>query len=315
MSAQPIDVRLLDLLLRSESPRTPADLARRLHGSAVSVSAALERLRLAGCLFESHPQQGVRLISAGLNCWADHIEPRHRGHIGRKLSVYRQTTSTQDVARRLLGKRPSAQHGHVVVADQQTAGRGRLGRRWQSSPGSALLLTAIVPAAASLDRLMLACCCALARAIEHCTPVRPTIRWPNDLLVDGAKLAGILVETVGRTALIGIGVNVTDHPADPRIAGGATDLSRHGPPPDRLLLLDELLTRLDGALHESDDAELASQWRDRASLWRQRVTVRTDGRRLTGRVIDIDPVRGLLMEVERGPVAMLPAATTSLVLD
>lgn len=262
-----------------------------------------------------HPQRGVKLISAGIGCWADYIEARHKGHIGRKLTVYRQTASTQDRARQQLGKRPSSQHGHVIVADQQTAGRGRLGRKWQSTPGSALLLTAIVPAACPPDRLMLASCCALSLAIEKLTDLRPQIRWPNDLLIHGAKLAGILVETIGRTALIGIGVNITDHPSNLAIHGGATDLSEHATPPDRLLLLDELLADLNHSLHHADDSELIKAWRSRSCLLRQRVTVNSDGRRLTGRVIDIDPAQGLLLEVERGPVTTLPALTTSLVLD
>ena len=316
MSDATIDAQLLEVLLQAKRPITCAMIGRKLRGASVRlIRRKLAELAEAGCVIESHPQQGERLISAGISCWADYIELRHQGHVGRKLTVYRQTASTQDRARQHLGNRPSSQHGHVIIADQQTAGRGRLGRRWQSSAGAALLMTAIVPAACSPDRLMLAACCALSQTIEKLTDLRPQIRWPNDLLIDGAKLAGILVETVGRTALIGIGVNVTDHPSDAAIPGGATDLSRHGEPPDRLVLLDTLLSCLDHALHESDDAVLIKMWRSRSCLLRQRVTVKSDGRRLTGRVIDIDPAQGLLLEVERGPMTALPAQTTSLVLD
>ncbi|MBI1369882.1 MAG: biotin--[acetyl-CoA-carboxylase] ligase [Planctomycetes bacterium] len=272
--------------------------------------AAIESLRTGGCEIDVHPHEGVRLIRTGLGCWVDYIEGRHADRLGRRLFVYRATTSTQDAARSLLHREPASHIGHVITADHQTAGRGRLGRRWQAPPGAALMLTAIVDAArTSVDRLMLGACCAVAEAIEAVCEERMQVRWPNDVLLGDRKLAGILVEQCDAAALIGIGVNVTAAPRDLP----ATCLHDQGIAVDRLRLLDLLLDRLDFDVHHATDRQLQDAWRARSCLSGQRLTVESDGRRLTGRVIDIDPAAGLLMAVEHGPVVTLPAATTSIV--
>jgi BirA family biotin operon repressor/biotin-[acetyl-CoA-carboxylase] ligase len=315
-----VDPRLLELLLAAASP-TPLDaVAARLSLPVREVARRIESLRAAGCVFDAHPQQGVRLVNSGLEVWSDFLEPRHAGQIGRKVTVYRQTTSTQDVARQLSGG--SAEHdGHVVVADHQTAGRGRLGRRWFGFPAGALLFTVVVRRKnLTVDRLMLGSCCAAAQAVEQFTGLSVQIRWPNDLLIAGRKLAGILVEAAGEVALIGIGLNVSvtadqlpSHDASRAVVG--TSLADHGFTLDRLRLLDEMLTQLERTIHHADDAALHDAWQRRSSLTQQRVTVQTGDRRLTGRVIDIDVREGLLLAAEPGGLVTLPAATTSLVFD
>jgi len=316
LSESVVDIELLHRLLEADGPRPVMAL-----GDPTRLPAAIEALRDAGCVIDSHPQQGVRLVATGLGCWADYIESRHAGRTGRAVRVYQQTTSTQRVARQLVEHAVSPQGGAIVVADHQTAGRGRRGRQWFAPPGAALLMTAIIdPRDASPDRLVLASCCALAEAIESLTDLRVQVRWPNDLLIDGRKLAGILVETSNGVALIGVGVNVSVDPVDlPADDAGravrATSLTACGRHVDRLRLLDRLLDRLDRAIGHADDEQLRRYWHERSCLLQQRVTVDSDGTRLTGRVIDLDPRAGLLLEVERGPVVTLRAETTSLVLD
>lgn len=275
---------------------------------ALGLSAAdLAALEAAGCRLDDHPQHGLRLLETGLGCWVDYIEPRHSNRLGRRLFVFRQTTSTQDAARQMI-----TTDGTVIVTDHQTGGRGRLGRRWLAPPSAALLMTAVVRHTDStpVDRLMLAAACAVAEAVESLCDQQVQIRWPNDVLIAGRKLAGILVETTADLALIGIGLNVTAHPADLN----ATSLLAESIRVDRLHLLDVLLDRLDFDVHHATDAQLLRCWRARSCLTQQRVTVSVDGRKLTGRVIDLDPAHGLLMQIEHGPIATLPAATTSLVV-
>lgn len=317
-----IDASLLHRLLEATVALPIDALAAEFRLPAAAIARRLDDLRQAGCDIDAHPHHGVRLLAAGLGCWADYIEPRHAAGIGRRLAVYRRTASTQDTARQLVAASPEAAIGTVVAADHQTAGRGRLGRRWFAPPGSALLVTAIVDArSATADRLVLGSCCALGRAVERLTGLATEVRWPNDLLVGGRKLAGILVETVGPAALIGIGVNLAVDPADlPADDAGrsvvATSLTALGRPVDRLRLLDTLLTELDAALAAStDDDELRRFWRDRSCLIQQRITVSSAGRSLTGRVIDVDPQHGLILEPDAGPILTIPAATASLVLD
>ncbi|MCX6092457.1 MAG: biotin--[acetyl-CoA-carboxylase] ligase, partial [Candidatus Bipolaricaulota bacterium] len=130
--------------------------------------------------------------------------------------------STQLIARDLLD-RGLANVGHAVVADEQTAGRGRHGRSWLS-PTSGLYVTFIVPK----DRLIaLRAGLAVVRAIEALSiPVR--LKWPNDLIVAERKLGGILIETAHDLALVGVGINLEESPID-----GATNLRDEGVRGDR----------------------------------------------------------------------------------
>ena len=313
----------MDRLLGAEAAQTAEVLGRALGLAGADVRRQIDALAAAGCTIDEHPQHGVRLIDAALAVWADYLEARHAERIGRRVDVYRQTSSTQDVARQLIQGAADVAHfdGAVIVADHQTAGRGRLGRRWSAPPGTGLLLTVVdTRCAGAVDRIVLGACCAAAEAVEQLTGLTVQIRWPNDLLIDGRKFTGILVENVAGAALVGIGMNVSLSPDalpdDMRdLAGQMTSLTAQGVRIDRLQLLDVMLDGLEASLHERGDADLVAAWRDRSSLLQCRVTVQCDGRRLTGRVIDLDPAHGLLLAVEGGPVTPLPAATTTLVLD
>ncbi|MFA7237765.1 MAG: biotin--[acetyl-CoA-carboxylase] ligase [Phycisphaeraceae bacterium] len=324
---------MLAALLRQTHAQPLDGLGRSMNLSASQVAAAMDQLRQTGCDIDVHPQRGVRLRRTGLGCWADFIESRRRTdadtnagqsdpprRLGRRLLVYAHTASTQLIAKKLSSSADqAARHdGWVIVADHQTAGRGRLGRQWLDQPGGQLLMTAIIAGSShSTDRLMLAACHALALTVEQATQLPVRVRWPNDLMLRDRKLAGILVETVERAALVGVGLNVALDPASlpPPLDQLATSLAAHGGSVDRLTLLDVLLDQIDHAVHHAADAELHDAWRARSDMLQQRITVRQGDRTLTGRVLDIDPLHGLLLEVEHGPVVTLPAATTRLVLN
>ena len=287
------------------------------HAAEVSIetaTATIGRLSDAGCRFDRHPQHGQTLLTTGIECWSDYLESADLSRFGRRVSVYRQTSSTQDVARRLIAgtERTAELDGHIIVADHQTAGRGRLGRAWLSQPGEQLLLTAIVADAPHPpDRLMLATAVAVSQCMERLLSRPVELRWPNDVYINDAKLAGILVETVSVASLVGIGVNVANSPSGHANNYSMTSLNAVAPRVDRLAVLEQLCESLSRSLTLSDDA-LAEMWRSRSGLRQQRVTLRADGRELIGRVIDIDPSHGLIVEIERGPVVTLPAASTSI---
>jgi len=312
-------LRVLAALLEVDGALTMPVLARRAAVSVDEAAARVDRLVAGGCAIDTHPQHGVRLSSTGIACWSQYIEARHSRRLGRRTLVYRQTTSTQDVARRLVEQAATVGDfdGYVVAADHQTAGRGRLGRAWLSRPGRQLLLSCILARPdQAVDRLMLAGSLAIAEVVEELAGCGPEVRWPNDIYVDGRKLAGTIVEApVAGCALLGIGLNISLDPAHlgPTLRSGVTSLAWLECFMDRLRVLDRLLDRLDRAVNTTDDHALVSAWRSRAGLIQQRITVEADGRQLTGRVLDIDPSHGLMLEVEAGPVVTLPAATTSLV--
>jgi len=317
--ADSLDLRLLGRLLERREFRTISELARECETSFDEIGRRIQAFISAGCEIERHPQQGVRLLQTSLSCWADYLEPRHPGGIGRRTLVYQRTGSTQDAAKHLVTGHaaPSDLDGTLVVADQQTAGRGRLGRRWFSPPGASLLFTAVLSGTPiTVDRLCLGSCLAIAETVERLTGATVRIRWPNDVMLDGRKLAGILVETVNGAALLGVGLNVhlprRDLPDDIRRI--STDLASTSASVDRLHLLDQLIMAFDSVLTGRPDDQLAGAWRQRSSLIEQRLTVEVGNQRLTGRVIDVDPQHGLMLAVEHGPVTTLPAASTRLIL-
>lgn len=256
-----------------------------------------------------------------LSDWSDHLEQvlRQRG-LPRRVLVYRHTASTQDVARSRAGE------AVVVLTDEQSAGRGRLGRPWVSRPGQSLLmsLTHRIDDARgeSADRVTFVTAVALAEALEPLTGgTRLEIKWPNDIMAQGRKLAGILVETVTdatgqRVAIIGIGVNVKQSAEDfrrslPQRAARITSLAMLGGCDDRLRVAAAAIPHIDQQLASHDDGPLLEAWRSRNLMSEQRVTLVSSGQSITGTVLDLDPVDGLIVRRDSGEIVHLPAATTT----
>lgn len=174
------------------------------------------------------------------------VLPRLRGRFGRPYEHVGSTASTQ------LLLPPEAPEGALVVADEQTSGRGRLGRRWLAPAGTSLLCSLqLRPSAATerLPELTGVASHACAEAIAALTGLEPALKFPNDVLVGGRKVAGILAEAREGRVVLGIGVNV-NVPADELpedVERPATSLLvETGRELDRAELLAELLERLEG---------------------------------------------------------------------
>lgn len=196
-----------------------------------------------------------------------------------------RTSSTQDAARTLPA-------GWAVLADHQTAGRGRRDRAWEAPPGTALLASFVLPFRP------LASLAAGVAAAEACGPgVR--LKWPNDLLLDGAKLGGILVEVVDGRAVVGIGINLTAAPP------GAARLARGR---------DELFEALCGALDRWSDAApeaVLEAWRARSDTLGRRVRAELGGEVVEGMAEDVDSDGALVIggrRVHAGDVTHLRSA-------
>ena len=145
--------------------------------------------------------------------------------LGRRVLFFHTTASTNDVALALAAQGDC--EGTIVLADQQTAGRGRLGRAWHSPAGNGLYVSLVLRPARVPGLLTLAAGVALAEAVEAVTALPPDIKWPNDLLVGRRKLAGILAETASGDVpqvVIGYGINVGRQSFPPDLSGRATSL-------------------------------------------------------------------------------------------
>ncbi len=210
----------------------------------------------------------------------------------------------------LLG--PDDPEGAVAVADVQTAGRGRLGRVWTAPPGTALLCSVLLrpPPRSRIAQLSLVGGLAAAQAVEAAIGHAAQLKWPNDVLVDAHKVAGVLAEARDGVVVLGIGLNVNqtaaELPADARIAA-ASLRTIDGAERDRDALLADLLARLEsayGAWLAGGLAPLHGELASRDALAGKAVTV--DGR--AGRALGIDAEGRLVLDsgpVESGEVALV----------
>ncbi|MGE3308532.1 MAG: biotin--[acetyl-CoA-carboxylase] ligase [Limisphaerales bacterium] len=300
--------------LRSAAWVSGAELSNRLGVTRAAIWARIEELRSLGYEVEASPHSGYRLLGCPDRLHADDLLSRIGAArvVGRDIRVFQETGSTSDVLERLA--RDGVREGLVVFAESQTRGRGRLGRPWVSPPGrgiwfSVLLRPLLRPQAAT--RLTVAAAIALARAIRREIPLKPEIKWPNDVMIHGRKVAGVLTELSGeldsvRHLILGIGVNANlvrdDFPPD--LHASATSLRLElGRPIDRAALAAALLEELDAAYDcVTDDrfAPLADEWSAQCTTLGRDVSVVTGNRRIHGLAEALDSEGALLVRTEHG---------------
>lgn len=247
----------------------------------------------------------------GMTDWQRADRPRQR--IGRGVEAHASIGSTNDRARALL--REPGGEGRAIVAEEQTAGRGRRGRAWISPPGRNLMLSvAVRPRIPAADAWQLALAAALA-ARGACATLAPVaLKWPNDLVSDdGAKLGGLLLETIidgdrVTSAVIGVGINVNWPRAEmpPELAADATSLTDlAGVPIDRVDLLAALLDGLDAELVAVEAGRSpVPRYREACATLGTEVGVETATWRVEGRAVAIDDGGALVIETATGRVAL-----------
>lgn len=227
--------RILDILKGEKGYISGEEIGRRLHISRAAVWKGINRLRQEGYEIEAATNKGYRLAPYEAMYNQKELETGLKTkYMGHPLFFYQETDTTSNRIRELgLG---GAQEGALAVAETQTAGRGRRGRRWEAPAGtgvwmSLLLRPPIAPAAA--PTLTLLAGLAVAEALEEVTGLPMEIKWPNDILCNGKKLVGILMEMecemqeVHFIVLgIGVNVNITDFP--PTLQKTATSLFLEG---------------------------------------------------------------------------------------
>jgi len=237
------------------------------------------------------------------------LDPAHRSLL-RRLTVLQSVDSTN---RYLAQLAVDQQHSHVVLADRQTAGQGRRGRHWHSPPGSNVYLSlgwVFGHKPGDLARLPLAVAVCIGRAMKKTGVENPGIKWPNDLQINGKKVAGTLLELKparesGVTAVIGVGVNVCmppDEDSTSAIQQDWTDLASHlndqsfDDLRDRFcgLLIGELLTCVDDFESLGFNA-FADEWSEMDVLKGKEVTVVSHKETFAGMVAGISEQGGLLL--------------------
>jgi BirA family biotin operon repressor/biotin-[acetyl-CoA-carboxylase] ligase len=200
--------------------------------------------------------------------------------------------------------RSGAADGLVVVADRQTAGRGRLGRTWEApetAEASLLVSVLLRPALPPDERhlVVMAAAVAMTYALWIATGVVPSVKWPNDLLVGDRKLAGILAEAADDAVVVGIGVNLDWPSVPPELAGIATACNLEGGrPTERGILLREFLSQYERFLADPDRTR--AEYRERLATLGRRVRVERAADTVVGIAVDVDDAGHLLVETENG---------------
>lgn len=231
------------------------------------------------------------------------------GIFGGEPLWFTEVGSTSDVALTLAER--GASEGRLVIANAQSAGRGRLGRAWASPAGAGLYVSAVLrPLPHAVPLLTIAAGLAVAEGIQAATGLSPRLKWPNDIYVGDRKLAGMLAEGGTDVVILGIGINVLPAAYPPEIAARATSLEGElGRAVDRGLLLAECLaslaTRYNALQHDDMDAILDA-WRQRAAPTLGR-TVRWDAAGLAreGVAENIDATGALIVRTTTGSVRLI----------
>ena len=244
------------------------------------------------------------------------------GLVGRKVVVYDSTASSNDIAWEYAGGDDN--NGLCVFAEAQTAGRGRMGNTWLSDKGKSLLCSILLLGCqCQAELLTLVSAVAAAEAIGDCAGKAAKIKWPNDVIIRGKKIAGILLESRsgknGNDYVIGIGINCHQDEEfftknELQQPASSVDI-QCGAVIDRNRLAGKLLASFDKwlVIAQTNQDEVARQWQNLSSLLGHRVTLNCDRRKFTGNCIGVDPARGLILQLEKGGVRMFDAAHTTII--
>jgi len=240
--------------------------------------------------------------------------------VGKKILVYRSTSSTNDVAAEYGRNREN--DGLAVFAEDQTAGRGRAGSTWQSGKGDSVLCSIVLTDNVPHPHLLsLACAVAVAEAIGPAGAAsHAKIKWPNDIMLNGKKVAGILVESKtsrdGTFCVVGIGINchqfADSFPQELRATATSIDIESRSVT-DRVSLARRLLTCVDHWLEvaRKNSKDVVDRWSELSIQLGQRTALVFNGVRFTGHCVGIDPEKGLVLQLDSGGIRMFDAAHTT----
>jgi BirA family biotin operon repressor/biotin-[acetyl-CoA-carboxylase] ligase len=290
--------RILAMLQESSRPLSGPELSRELEVSRVAVWKHIDQLRHSGHEIES-TARGYRLVTV-----PDTPFPWRFGPRSALIHYHPELDSTMNRATELArGGCPSCT---VVVADRQLQGRGRMQRQWESGAGglyfSIVLRPALPPRECPVINLAVAL--DLVATLARCCTIAARVKWPNDLLVDGRKIAGILsqMEIEGDQVAfvnVGIGLNLNNQPeiAD-KPAVSALQLT--GERVNRAEVLADFLDRFEARMASFSRAEVLRQWREQTITLGRRVAIATLRDSCEGLAVDIDDEGGLILEMADG---------------
>ncbi len=298
-------------------------IAEKLKVSRNAVWKAIKALEEEGYAVESLPSSGYRLSKENNRLSGEIISAELETEtLGRKIIVLDETDSTNNYAKKLAAS--GAEHGTAVIADFQTAGKGRLGRSFVSPKGTGIYMSVIIRPDFNMEtaRLITSCvACAAAEAVEALCGAETGIKWVNDLYMNGRKICGILTEASLSMetkaldyAVIGIGINVLGTDCfDEQLSKIATTIEAEtGVKISRNSLCAEILKRLEEHLAKIEERSFLAQYRRREILTGNLITANVGEVSVTGKAVGIDDNAELIVQLDDGTVKSLSSGEANL---
>jgi BirA family transcriptional regulator, biotin operon repressor / biotin---[acetyl-CoA-carboxylase] ligase len=318
--------KLLNLLREnSESYLSGEELSNTLGVSRTAVWKHIHQLEEAGYKIAAVPHLGYRLLEAPDRMLPLEIASGLKTRVlGQNVVSFPETTSTNDRALELAAG--GAPEGTLVAAESQTQGRGRSKRTWLSKSAANLLFSVVLRPKWPLEQaplVTLLAAVAVVRAIRAETELPAAIKWPNDVLIQGNKVCGILTEMRAQADLIefiicGIGVNVNAAPTGALRCKAASLAGLAGRSIARLPLLRRILTEMEQlylTARRQGPASVLKQWESLSCMNGAQVTIETaGGEKVEGTAMGIDETGALLVRIEGGMLRRFFSGEVSLVL-
>lgn len=314
--------RLLEAFTSNEEEYISGQhLAELIGCSRTAVWKHVEELRKEGFEFEAVRRKGYRIIKSPQTIIADRVQLGLKTQfIGKELHYEESVPSTQKIAHVLA--QDGATEGTVVVADEQISGRGRMNREWHSPKGTGIWMSVILRPQIPIlkaPQLTLLTAVAIVQAIEAVTHLSPQIKWPNDILINGKKVTGILTELQAeadriQSVIIGIGINVNQTVSDfpMELQRTATSLLVEGKDPiDRAELIKQIFTKLENLYLlylDKGFSPIKLLWESYAISIGRTITARTLTNVLTGRALGITDEGVLKLEDDLGEIHLIYSA-------
>ncbi len=303
------DYTVLEILTAAGAEHVTLDAVATQAGvSTAKVESTIDLLNRLGVPVDSHPAYGLRIsVPFDLVALSRVVHGLKQQSIEWEVHGYLETESTNDLA--TAAGDTGAPDGTTFLTEHQTKGRGRLGRTWHSPVGSGLWFSVVRRHDLPIDagwRVTLGAGLAVAQAIQNLTAIEPQLKWPNDVLIDGRKVAGILTEskTEGerlKQSVVGIGVNVhlerREFPKD--LQEIACSIASEGGRVARTELLIGILAGLERSMKISA-ADLRIAWTDMCPHWGGRVRVERDRSAVEGTALGLAEDGAFMIELDDG---------------
>lgn len=283
------------------------EIASNLGVSRAAVWKQIQALRAKGYRIDSSTNKGYRLSEG-----QDVLDPEtirkglETDFVGKNLLYYQEVKSTNEMAKEIAS---TCGNGTIVLAEVQTGGRGRLSRLWRSPPGGVWISLVLKPEIALVHayRINMTVSVAIARTLFQLYGLNAGIKWPNDILVNGRKLCGILMEVSAETdrleyAVVGIGINanvvVDEFPRD----WNATSLSMEtGSQVSRTQLIQTLLREIELAYEQMSTPKISSEWRERSVTLGRHVRITNSESDIEGSAVSLGDDGALFIRLKGEP--------------